>query len=87
MKQSLNWNWNFVENYEDSYLEKFPKNSSKINIPHTVKEVPYNCFSEEIYQFISTYEKVFDVENLTRIEDISLSLKVLCLKPKFTLTE
>ena len=62
MKQSLNYAWNFIGDFKESYLTKLPSNVDVVNIPHTVKEVPYNYFSTESYQFISTYEKVFDVD-------------------------
>lgn len=63
MKQSLNYNWRFIPSFNESYLKDIPSEAVEVNIPHTVKEVPYNYFSEKTYQFISTYEKVFDVEN------------------------
>lgn len=66
MKQSLNFDWNFMPDFQKDYLKKMPKDSKIINIPHTVKEVPYNYFSTDIYQFISTYERVFDVENFNQ---------------------
>ena len=65
MKQSLNFNWNYIPSYSDEYLTKLPSEAIKVNIPHTVKEVPYNYFSEQSYQFISTYEKIFDVEHFS----------------------
>ena len=62
MKQSLNFSWNFIPSFKEEYLTKLPNNVDRINIPHTVKSVPYNYFSTEIYQFVSTYEKYFDVD-------------------------
>ena len=62
MKQAINFDWQFVSDYKDEYLNKLPNSSVRINIPHCAKEVPYNYFNEKDYQFISTYEKVFDVE-------------------------
>ncbi len=62
MKQAINFDWQFIPDYKDEYLNKLPNSSVRINIPHCAKEVPYNYFSEKDYQFISTYEKVFDIE-------------------------
>ena len=62
MKQAINFDWQFVSDYKDEYLNKLPNSSVRINIPHCAKEVPYNYFNEKDYQFISTYEKVFDIE-------------------------
>ncbi len=33
------------------------KEKEIVDIPHTVKEIPFNYFDQEIYQFISSYEK------------------------------
>ena len=62
MKQAINFDWQFVSDYKDEYLNKLPNSSVRINIPHCAKEVPYNYFNEKDYQFVSTYEKVFDIE-------------------------
>ena len=62
MKQAINFDWQFVGDYKDEYLNKLPNSSVRINIPHCAKEVPYNYFNEKDYQFISTYEKVYDIE-------------------------
>ena len=62
MKQAINFDWQFISDYKDEYLNKLPNSSVRINIPHCAKEVPYNYFNEKDYQFISTYEKVFDIE-------------------------
>ena len=70
MKQSLNFSWNFIPSYSDDYLSKLPSEAVKVNIPHTVKEVPYNYFSEQTYQFVSTYEKVFDVSFICIVPEL-----------------
>ena len=69
MKQALNFNWQFVPDYKEEYINKFPNSSETINIPHSVKEVPYNYFDEKDYQIISTYEKHFDVEESIKDKD------------------
>ncbi len=62
MKVSLNYNWRFAPYFKDEFIKRF-KEGEIVNIPHNVKEVPYNYFSEESYQILSTYEKCFDVDN------------------------
>ena len=62
MKHAINFDWQFVADYKDEYLNKLPNSSKRINIPHCAKEVPYNYFNEKDYQVLSTYEKLFDVE-------------------------
>ena len=53
MKQSLNFGWLFSRG---SFKQE------DVNIPHNAVEVPYNYFSEKIYQDVFKYEKNFDVE-------------------------
>lgn len=63
MKQSLNFNWGYMPDFKEEYLYSLPYEKQKINIPHTQKEVPYNYFNEITYQLVSTYEKIFNVQN------------------------
>ena len=62
MKQSLNFSWSFLKGYQDSYLKKLPSDKVEVvDIPHNAVNIPYNYFSELVYQDIFTYEKKFDV--------------------------
>ena len=63
MKQNLNFQWSFLEGYSPLYLKEFPIGAIKVDLPHTVKEVPLNYFSEASYQGLYCYEKFFDMEN------------------------
>ena len=63
MKQSLNFNWSFIDRFEEAFLTKLPDNKETIDIPHSPVKVPYNYFNELDYQKIFTYEKVFDVDD------------------------
>jgi beta-galactosidase len=56
----LNNGWTFTKGFEPSYLNTFPEGEA-VRIPHTVKELPRNHFSEWEYQFISSYKTTFDV--------------------------
>ena len=87
MKQSLNFSWNFVPSYSDDFLVKLPESSIKVNIPHTVKEVPYNYFSEQTYQFVSTYEKVFDVDYFSDERKYFLHFEGFMVKAKIYLND
>lgn len=49
----LNDNWTFTPE---------GGNSEVVRIPHTVKEVPFHYFSEELYQMVSTYEKDIEIK-------------------------
>lgn len=63
---SINFDWYFVENYLDKYLEPdydFIQHE-KVNIPHTMKIIPEAYFNEEVYQFEGTYFKEITIENI-----------------------
>ena len=63
MKQQLNFSWSFIKGFDQSYLTKLDeKLKTEVNIPHNPVEIPYNYFSEKIYQDLFTYEKTFDVD-------------------------
>jgi len=62
MDNRINFNWYFIANFDDSYINELPNNVETVDIPHTVKLLPYNYFSEEDYQGIYTYFKYFDLE-------------------------
>ena len=64
MKQSLNFSWSFIKGFKDEYLNKLDKvEATEVNVPHNPVEIPYNYFSEQNYQGLFSYEKLFDVEN------------------------
>ena len=58
-KINLNYDWKYCENYTDDAIQVDfdEKDYVSVNIPHTNKEVPYNDFDEEMYQFVSSYRK------------------------------
>lgn len=85
MKQALNFNWKFVPNYMPEYLNMMPDSSELVNIPHSVKEVPYNYFNEKDYQIISTYEKVFNVDESIENRVVKLVFDGYMLKAKIYL--
>lgn len=85
MKQALNFNWQFVPDYKDEYLNKLPNSSETINIPHCAKEVPYNYFNEKDYQFISTYQKIFDVDEILKNKTSVLVFDGFMLKARIIL--
>ena len=59
-KVPFNNDWEFVENYSDELLKPDCKLSmTRVRIPHTVKETPFNYFDESTYQMLSGYRKVF----------------------------
>ena len=61
----LNHDWEYVQSYNESYIKDFPS-STKVNLPHTNIELPYNNFSEKAYQFVSSYQKTFNFNKVAR---------------------
>ncbi len=84
MKQSLNFNWRFSPDFKKEYLDNF-NCGELVNIPHSVKQVPYNYFNEKDYQIVSTYEKEFDVEEDIKDKTIVLNFDGFMLKARIYL--
>lgn len=82
MKQPLNFAWRYMPCYKQSYLSSFPSESQLIDVPHSNIELPRAYFDEECYQFISSYEKVFDVEQATKNKTVLLTFHGVMLKAK-----
>lgn len=61
MKQALNFSWQYLPNFKESYLTNWPETSESIDLPHSNALIPMHYFNEELYQFVSTYQKIFDV--------------------------
>lgn len=57
----LNFGWKFSESFnEDMFKASYDDSAFEtVDIPHTVKEIPYNYFDEKSYQFVSCYRKNF----------------------------
>ena len=85
MKHGINYGWQFVADYKEEYLNKLPNSSQTIDIPHCAKEVPYNYFNEQDYQFISTYQKLFDIEENISNKKVVLVFDGFMLKARIYL--
>ena len=87
MKQALNFSWQFIADFKDEYLKKLPDNVETVNIPHCAKEVPYNYFNEKDYQIVSTYQKIFDIEENIKDKVTKLCFDAFMLKAKIYLND
>ena len=58
-------NWQFAENCEEQYVQPDCDEThfTEVQLPHTVKELPYHYFDEKTYQFQSCYRKKFAVSH------------------------
>ena len=86
MRKQLNFNWEFIPQFEESYLSTFPKEAIIVNIPHNVEDLPYNYFNEKIYQKISTYRKEFTLENYKN-QIVILRFEAFMVKAKIYLNK
>ena len=59
----LNFGWKYSESFTEEMIKPSYKDSDfcVVDIPHTCKEIPYNYFDEEMYQFVSCYRKIFRI--------------------------
>ncbi len=87
MRQNLNYNWEFIESFNDDYLRELPKEKKIVNIPHNAVDVPYNYFSEKIYQKVFTYVKKFDVDENISNKVVLLEFEGFMLKAKIYLND
>ena len=58
MRVSLNNQWFFTESYSDALLDEDNRSFldfTRVRIPHTVRELPFNYCSETDYQMVSGY--------------------------------
>ena len=85
MKHAINFGWQFVPDYKEEYLNKLPNSSQTIDIPHCAKEVPYNYFNEQDYQVVSTYQKLFDIEENISSKKVVLVFDGYMLKARIYL--
>src|SRR5574344_978113 len=62
MKKYLDFAWRFQPGFLGQYLQNLPNNSALVDLPHAPVSVPMNYFSEEAYQGLFSYEKIFDAD-------------------------
>lgn len=63
--QSLNLNWKFCQGFQEAYVtEEKEDGFQSVHIPHTVQEIPYDCFDQTMTCMVSTYVKYFQLPSL-----------------------
>lgn len=63
--KSLNLGWWFKDDFKPEYISTTDYSGfEKVNVPHTVKEVPYDCFDQTLTCAISTYIKLINLKKL-----------------------
>ena len=59
----LNYGWKYSESFCEAFLERDcnEEGFEEVDLPHTNKELPYNCFDEADYQFVSCYRRHLEI--------------------------
>ncbi|MCF7926782.1 MAG: glycoside hydrolase family 2 protein [Candidatus Izimaplasma sp.] len=57
----LNFDWQYAPSFKTSYIKSFDYEEI-VNIPHTNISLPFNHFNEKLYQFISSYQKIVEID-------------------------
>ena len=72
----LNDGWGFTEEFrEELNFSNCNVPMKEVRLPHTVKETPFNYFSEKSYQMISGYRRFIDASNLWKDKTILLTFE------------
>ena len=85
MKQSLNYNWQFIKGYTDTYLNEVPDDIIDVDIPHSAEIIPYNYFSIKKYLGEYTYFKNFDISDYKNYQVFTLRFEAFMLQAKIYL--
>lgn len=79
MRELLRFNqdWLYLEHFEEAFIEPTFNDSDFANVilPHTNKEIPYNYFDENMYQFVSCYRKHFTVSKASKNKRVFLDFE------------
>ena len=71
----INDDWTFTESFSEKFLTEDSKESTKVFLPHTVKETPFNYFDESIYQMVSGYKKTISVPKNWQNKSVRLTFE------------
>lgn len=65
--QLLNLNWKFIQGFKNSYItHENEEGFESVHIPHTVQEIPYDCFDQSMTCMVSTYVKYFELSEIDK---------------------
>lgn len=78
-KINLNFDWKYSEKFEEDFLKADYKDDAfvNVNIPHANKEIPYNNFDEEMYQFVSCYRKHVTIDESLKGKKLVLEFEAV----------
>ena len=62
----LNNGWKFRRGFTPDDVNSITDSGFEtVNIPHTVQEIPYDCFDQTMTCMVSTYIKYFDLDEIS----------------------
>ena len=64
MTQRIDWNrnWEFTEHFDEAFLAgAATAGTTRVELPHTCRETPYDYFDESVYQMVCGYRKTLSV--------------------------
>ena len=78
-KINLNYDWKYNEKFTKEALDPSFDDTSfeAVNIPHTNKEIPFNDFNEEMYQFVSVYRKHVTIDKKLKGKKLILEFEAV----------
>lgn len=63
MRQYICDKWQFSKEFNEDMLgASYKGEATEVRIPHSVVEMPYNCFDESIYQMVSGYRRILNLD-------------------------
>ena len=76
---AINFDWKYSPNFKEDYIKNDfdDSNFDLVNIPHTNIELPFNNFSEKLYQFESSYRKEIWVDDFSDDTDLLIHFKAV----------
>lgn len=69
--------WNFCEEFSEEMIGQPMVQSQLVDIPHTVKELPFHYFDEGMYQMVSCYQKMLKIEEAWKEKEVFLTFEAV----------
>ncbi|MGL1893542.1 MAG: glycoside hydrolase family 2 protein [Spirochaetaceae bacterium] len=77
----LNNEWLYNPKFtKEMIINSNTKDFELVNLPHANREIPYNYFDENDYQFISCYKKTFDILELNKGQTMAIRFEGVMTK-------
>lgn len=65
-QHNLNLNWHFKDDFQPEYINRTDfSDFESVHLPHTVREIPYDCFDQTMTCMVSTYARRFGLGDIS----------------------